>query len=116
MWCDMTDTLLTNTDLERQLEAARQKVRRARAVEARLKRELLVTDRRRAAQQKICLGAALLLAAEAHPQHVASLRRLLLPLVTRETDRQALRDTIFSPDGEEASASASVSADDGREA
>jgi hypothetical protein len=84
--------------LQQRLEAAQQRVRKARAVEARLRRELVVTDRKLSAQRKICLGAALLLAVEHHPQHLDALRRLVLPHVTRPTDRAALADTPFAPD------------------
>lgn len=88
--------LLTDTDLAARLSAAQDRVRRARATEARLRRQLVVTDRKRAAQIKITLGAALLRAVEASPQHVDALRRLLAPHITRDTDRDCLRDTVFA--------------------
>lgn len=96
----MSDDYVDNTELQRRLEAAQQRVRKARAAEARLKRALVVTDRKLAATQKIVLGAALLRAVERHPQHTDSLRRLVLPCVTRPSDLAALRDTPFSPDAD----------------
>jgi hypothetical protein len=91
----VSDELLTNTEIQRRLEAARERVKRARATEARLRRQLTVTDRKLAAQIKITLGAALLRAVEAEPRHVEALRRLLAPHVTRPTDRQCLAGTPF---------------------
>jgi hypothetical protein len=56
---------------------------------------LVTVDRRLSAQIKITLGAALLRAVEHEPRHVDALRRLLLPHVTRDTDRQCLHGTPF---------------------
>lgn len=94
----MPDELLTNTELQARLEAAQQRVRRARAAEAKLKRALVVTDRKLAAQIKITLGAALLRAVEHEPRHVDALRRLLAPHVTRPADRACLAGTPFEVD------------------
>lgn len=103
----MDAKLLTNTELTTRLQQAQERVRRARATEARLRRQLAVTDRRLAAQIKITLGAALLRAAEHEPRAVEGLRRLLAPHITRETDVACLRDTVFA-----ISASAAVTATD----
>ena len=113
----MSDELLTNTELQARLEAAQQRVRRARAAEAKLKRALVVTDRRLAATQKIVLGAALLRAVEHHPQHTDALRRLVLPCVTRPSDLAALAGTAFEPDAApDVSPTGTVAATDGGEA
>ena len=110
----MSDELLTNTELQARLEAAQQRVRRARAAEAKLKRALLVTDRKLAATQKIVLGAALLRAVEHHPQHTEALRRLVLPYVTRPSDLAALANTPFAPgDGADVSPPGAAATADG---
>lgn len=93
----MTENLLTNTDLTEKLEAARERERKARARVSKLKREMNAMDRRRAAQQKITLGAALLRGAEGlSASQIDSLKRLLHPHIVRQTDRDCLRDTVFA--------------------
>lgn len=88
--------MLTNTgELAARLERARERERRARAAASRLQRQLVTVDRHLAAQQKICLGAALLRAVEREPRHADALRRLLAPHILRETDRTCLRGTAF---------------------
>jgi hypothetical protein len=91
----MGDEMLTTTELTARLEKARERERRARAATARLQRQMVVTDRRLAAQQKITLGAALLRAIEHEPRHTDALRRLLAPHIVRPTDQQCLRGTPF---------------------
>lgn len=88
--------LLTDTDLTARLSAAQDRVRRARATEARLRRQLVVTDRKARAQRLLTLGAALERAVEAEPRAVEGLRRLVLPHVTRDTDRLALLGTVWA--------------------
>lgn len=92
----MDAKLLTNTELTARLSAAQDRVRRARATEARLRRQLVVTDRKARAQRLLTLGAALERAVEAEPRALEGLRRLVLPHVTRATDKLALRGTVWA--------------------
>ena len=98
----MSDTLLTDaSELQRRLDAARERRRRAVAAESRVRRAVVEIDRRLVAQRKIVLGAALLRLAEGDgSRHLPTLRALLLPFVTRETDRVALVGTVFDPAGD----------------
>lgn len=92
----MDAKLLTNTELTARLASAQDRVRRARATEARLRRQLVVTDRKARAQRLLTLGAALERVVDAEPRHLDALRRLVLPHVTRDTDRLALRGTVWA--------------------
>lgn len=92
----MDTKLLTNTELTARLASAQDRVRRARATEARLRRQLVVTDRKVRAQRLLTLGAALERAVDAEPRHLDALRRLVLPHVTRDTDRAALHGTVWA--------------------
>ena len=91
----MADKTLTDAELVRRRDAARERANKARATVARLDRELKQMDRKRLATQKIVLGACLLRAVDQYPQHVDGLRRMLLPYVTRPGDREALDGTPF---------------------
>ncbi|WP_022726956.1 hypothetical protein [Fodinicurvata sediminis] len=96
----MTQNLLTNTEnteeLTKKLEVARERERKARARVSKLKREMNAMDRKRAAQQKITIGAALLRAAEAlSASQVEQLKKLIRPHITRKTDIECLRGTLF---------------------
>lgn len=92
----MADSLLTVLDtIQTQLAAAQGRRRRAAAAEARLRREIVATDRRLGAQQKITLGAALLRLAASEPRHVEQLRRGIHRFITRDVDRACLRGTPF---------------------
>ena len=86
---------MTESELAQRLITVREKAKKARAEEARIKRELVKADRHRSASQKIALGAALMRAVEARPESLESVRRLVLPYITRETDRAALAGTAF---------------------
>jgi len=92
----MDAKLLTNTELAARLSAAQDRVRRARATEARLRRQLVVTDRKARAQRLLTLGAALERAVEAEPRALDGVRRLIHPHVTRPTDVEALRGTVWA--------------------
>lgn len=97
------------TVLQTKLATARERERRARATTARLSREIQSVDRKRAAHQKIALGAALLRAVEGDgARHVAGLRRLILPCITRDTDRAALAGTAFDPVADDEAGSGGV--------
>ncbi|WP_306712008.1 BAR domain-containing protein [Azospirillum isscasi] len=93
----VTEKKLTTTELEARISAAREREKRARNAAARLQRQLVTVDRKLAAQQKIVLGAALLRLAQASPERVDGLRRLVLPHVARPGDRACLAGTPFAP-------------------
>lgn len=83
--------------IERRLELARLRERRARARTARLRRSLDQSNRRTRNQVKYTLGAAVLALAESGKgeQMVAGLRRWLDHYLSRPEDRTILRDTPF---------------------
>lgn len=88
----MTDTI------ERKLELARLRERKARARTARLRRSLDQSNRRTRNQIKYTLGAAMVALAESGKgeQLVAGLRRWLDHYLSRPEDRAVLRHTLFS--------------------
>lgn len=103
-WCVFTQSArfamstnsLTSEELQRRYEAAQARRKRAAEAERRLRHKLVVVDRRLAATQKIVLGAALLRAAEQYPQHVDSLRKMILQFITRDGDKACLDGTPFA--------------------
>ena len=90
--------------IKEKLEMARHRERKARALTARLRRELDQNNRRTRNQTKYVLGAAVLALAEAGKgeQMVAGLRRWLDHYLSRPADRAVLRDTPFQLDTVEA--------------
>ena len=64
-------------------------------MEAKIYKTLATNSYKIESQRKICLGAALLRAVEANPEPLDTLRRFILPHITRETDKQALIGTLF---------------------
>lgn len=90
--------------IEEKLELARRRERKARALTARLRRELDQDNRRTRNQIKYVLGAAVLALAEAgKADHmVAGFRRWLGHYLSRPADRAVLRDTPFALDNGEA--------------
>ena len=93
----MTEIKLTTTEIEARISRFREREKRARAAASRLEKQLVAVDRKLAAQQKIVLGAALLRLAQASPERVDGLRRLVLPYVVRPGDRAGLAGTPFAP-------------------
>jgi hypothetical protein len=90
--------------IERKLELARLRERKARARTARLRRSLDQSNRRTRNQIKYTLGAAMVALAESGKgeQLVAGLRRWLDHYLSRPEDRAVLHDTAFSLDTPEA--------------
>lgn len=90
--------------IEEKLELARHRERKARALTARLRRELDQNNRRTRNQIKYVLGAALVALAESGrgDQMVTGFRRWLDRYLSRPTDRAVLRDTPFALDTGEA--------------
>jgi hypothetical protein len=90
----MTPTnLLTDTELERRLNAARDAEKRARARIAKLKR-VSATMNRRAETQRLCtLGRAIMAWSAVDERVMASLRRWLAHYITRDADRDILLGT-----------------------
>ncbi|HEV7417014.1 MAG TPA: hypothetical protein VGN98_12705 [Tianweitania sediminis] len=90
--------------IERRLELARLRERRARARTARLRRSLDQANRRTRNQTKYVLGAAVLALAESGKgeQMVAGLRRWLDHYLSRPEDRAVLRHTPYSLEAPEA--------------
>lgn len=84
--------------IERKLELARLRERKARARTARLRRSLDQANRRTRNQTKYVLGAAVLALAESGKgeQLVAGLRRWLDHYLSRPEDRGVLRHTPYS--------------------
>lgn len=85
------------------LAAAQARERDARALAARLRREMAAADRRRETQRLCVLGRALEAWAERDERVGAAARRWLAGYVSRDTDRTALAGTPW-----EVPASASV--------
>lgn len=86
--------------IERELELARLRERKARAKTARLRRALDQSNRRTRNQAKYTLGAAVLALAESGKgeQMVAGLRRWLDHYLTRPEDRAVVGHTPFALD------------------
>jgi hypothetical protein len=92
----MSDNLLTEIELtQAKLNAAREKRRKYSALEGRLSRQLSETDRKLASQIKFTLGGALLRAVEHDPRPLETLRKFILPHVTRLVDQDCLTTTPF---------------------
>lgn len=92
----MNTNMLTTDDLTARLEVAKGRLQRAKATTVQLERALAEADRKRAAHQKIALGAALLRAAESNPDRLPGLRNLVLTHITRDVDWNALEGTPFA--------------------
>lgn len=84
--------------IEKRLELARLRERKARARTARLRRELDQSNRRTRNRTKYVLGAAALALAESGKgeQLVAGFRRWLDYYLSRPEDRDVLRHTLYS--------------------
>ena len=89
----MTTKLLTDTEIERRLTAARDAEKRARARVAVLKRGLVGASRRAEMQRLCTLGRAAMAWSASDERVMLALRRYLSGYITRETDREILRGT-----------------------
>lgn len=90
--------------IERKLELARLRERKARARTARLRRSLDQSNRRTRNQMKYVLGAAVLALADSGKgeQMISGLRRWLDHYLSRPEDRAVLRETPFALEASEA--------------
>ncbi len=97
-----TTKLLTDTELERRLNAARDAERKARARIARLKRASSGAARRIDTQRKCALGGVLLALAardaEADRRLVAYVRAYIRDYPPHVSNQDALRGTAFAAD------------------
>jgi hypothetical protein len=96
MECVMPDDLFTERQkLEQRRDILKRRRQRAAAMEAKIDRTLATNSYKIESQRKMCLGAALLRAVEANSGPLDTLRKFILPHITRETDRAALVGTPF---------------------
>lgn len=89
----MTTKMLTDTEIERRLTAARDAEKRARARVAQLKRGLVGASRRAEMQRLCTLGRALMSWTQADERVMHAARRYLATYITRDTDRAVLAGT-----------------------
>jgi hypothetical protein len=93
---EMSDNLFTERQkLEQRRDILKRRRQRAAAMEAKIDRVLAKNDYKIESQRKMCLGAALLLAVEHDPRPLDTLRKYILPHITRDTDKRALVGTAF---------------------
>ena len=83
--------------IQARLEAAQRREQEARALSARLRREMATADRRRETQRLCVLGRALEAWARQDDRVAAAARRWLASYVTRDTDRAALAGSQWAP-------------------
>ncbi len=88
-----TAKMLTDTEIERRLTAARDAEKRARARVAQLKRGLVGASRRTEMQRLCTLGRALMTWSQSDERVMQAARRYLSGYITRDTDRAVLVGT-----------------------
>ncbi len=88
--------LLTDTELERRLNAARDAEKKARARVAKLKRASAGASRRAETQRLCTLGRAVMSWSQADDRVMHALRRYLADYIARDTDREILAGTPWA--------------------